>query len=173
MADELSTANTRAKEVKTSAANGETEEDAKATKVMTKHPVFCLPAADEADENRRGDVGAGFWSARVTRANRSLYKTLANEMVTQVADAGATVVCISATPPHDTLHTKYLCKLLRSRLPTLHIIVGLWDAEVDEAKLTRRRDQLAADGVVTTLDSALEQIRPLAVLELEAVHAAS
>ena len=51
----------------------------------------------------------------------------------------------------------------------MHIIGGLWDAEVDEAKLTRRRDQLAADGVVTTLTSALEQIRPLAVLELEAV----
>ena len=86
-------------------------------------------------------------------------------MVAQVAEAGSTTVCISATPPHDTLHTRYLCKLLRSRLPHLHIIVGLWDAEENEEKLARRRERLSADEVVTTLTDALEQIRPLAVLE--------
>ena len=170
LADELSTANTRAKEVKAKATNGESEEDAKATTVMTKHPVFCLPAADEADEIAAVML-AHVLECEGYKTESLSYKTLANEMVTQVSEAGATVVCISATPPHDTLHTKYLCKLLRSRLPTLHIIVGLWDAEVDEEKLTRRRDQLAADGVVTTLTSALEQIRPLAVLELEAAPA--
>ena len=79
-----------------------------------------------------------------------------------MSEAGATTVCISATPPHDTLHTRYLCKLLHSKLPNLHIIVGLWDADIDEARLNRRRDQLAADAVVITLAEALEKIRPLA-----------
>ena len=86
-------------------------------------------------------------------------------MVEQVAAAGCQTVCISATPPHDTLHTRYLCKLLRSRFPVLHIVVGLWDAEQSEDKLARRRERLTADKVVTTLQDALEQLRPLAVLE--------
>ena len=86
-------------------------------------------------------------------------------MVSQVSESGSAVVCISATPPHDDLHTRYLCKLLRSKFPKLYIVVGLWDAEMDEAKLTRRRERLAADKVVTTLVDALEYIRPLAVLD--------
>ena len=131
---------------------------------LAKYPVFCLPAADEADE-----IAAVMLSQLLEhegyKAESLSYKTLANEMVTQVAEAGSTTVCISATPPHDTLHTRYLCKLLRSRLPHLHIVVGLWDAEVDEERLARRRDRLSADAVVTTLTAALEQLRPLAVLE--------
>ncbi len=167
LADELSTANNDTKKEKAAkTGEGETVEDAKATVIMSKYPVFCLPAADEADEI------AALMLAHVLECEgyktESLsYKTLANEMVAQVAESGATTVCISATPPHDTLHTKYLCKLLRSRLPNLHVIVGLWDAEIDEAKLNRRREQLAVEKVVTTLTDALEQIRPLAVLEME------
>ena len=56
-------------------------------------------------------------------------------------------------------------KLLRAKFPKLNIVVGLWDVEADEAKLTRRRDRLAVDKVVTTLVEALEYIRPLAVLD--------
>ncbi len=131
---------------------------------LSKHPVFCLPAADEADE-----IVAVMLTQLLEqegyKAESVSFKTLANEMVEQVAAAGCQTVCISATPPHDTLHTRYLCKLLRSKFPALHIVVGLWDAEQDEDKLTRRRERLAADKVVTTLQDALEQIRPFAVLE--------
>ena len=126
--------------------------------------MFCLPAADEADEIVAVML-AQLLEHEGYKAESLSFKTLANEMVAQVAEAGSTTVCISATPPHDTLHTRYLCKLLRSRLPQLHIIVGLWDAEVDEERLARRRDRLSADAVVTTLAAALEQLRPLAVLE--------
>ena len=131
---------------------------------VSRHPVFCLPAADEADE-----IVAVMLTQLLEqegyKAESVSYKTLANEMVEQVAAAGGQTVCISATPPHDTLHTRYLCKLLRSKFPSLHIVVGLWDAEQDEEKLARRRDRLAADKVVTTLQDALEQIRPFAALD--------
>ncbi len=140
---------------------------AAAMSVLAKYPVFCLPAADEADEIAAVML-AQILESEGYKTESLSHKTLANEMVNQVAEANATTVCISATPPHDTLHTRYLCKLLRSRLPNLNIIVGLWDAEVDEEKLTRRRERLSADKVVTTLSAALEQIRPLAVLEPEA-----
>ncbi len=143
-----------------------------ATAALSKHPVFCLPAADEADEIVAVML-AQILEGEGYKTESLSFRTLANEMVTLVAEAGATTVCISATPPHDTLHTRYLCKLLRSRLPGLHIVVGLWDAEVDEAKLARRRERLSADKVVTTLTDALEQIRPFAVLEPETEAVAS
>ena len=135
---------------------------------LSKYPVLCLPAADEADEIAAVML-AQCLEKEGYKAESFSHKTLANEMVTQVAELNCQTVCISATPPHDTLHTRYLCKLLRSKFPHLHIVVGLWDAEQDEEKLTRRRERLAADKVVTTLADALEQIRPFAVLEADIV----
>ncbi len=132
--------------------------------ILSKYPVFCLPAVDEADEIVAVML-AHLLEREGYKAESLSHKTLANEMVAQVADSGSTVVCISATPPHDSLHTRYLCKLLRSKFPKLHIVVGLWDAEVDEAKLARRRERLAADKVVTTLADALEDVRPFASLD--------
>ncbi len=162
----------QAKEAEAKAAGENVETTSVAgTVALSKYPVFCLPAADEADEIVAVML-AQILEGEGYKTESLSFKTLANEMVTQVAEAGATTVCISATPPHDTLHTRYLCKLLRSRLPGLHIIVGLWDAEVDEGKLARRRERLSADKVVTTLTDALEQIRPFAVLEPEAATVA-
>ena len=136
---------------------------------VSKYPVFCLPAADEADEIV-AIMLAQCLEKEGYRAESFSYKTLANEMISQVAESNCQTVCISATPPHDTLHTRYLCKLLRQKFPHLHIVVGLWDAEQDEEKLARRRERLAADKVVTTLADALEQIRPFAVLEADIVQ---
>ena len=86
-------------------------------------------------------------------------------MVAQISEAGSTVVCISVTPPHDDLHVRYLCKLIRTRLPKIYIVVGMWEFEADEARLLRRRDKYKVDKVVTKLADALEFIHPLAVLD--------
>jgi predicted PurR-regulated permease PerM len=155
-----------AKSAKTSKANGAElgPPPPTATESLSKYPVFCLPAADEADEIV-AEMLTQLLEQEGYKAESVSFKTLANEMVEQVAAAGCQTVCISATPPHDTLHTRYLCKLLRTRFPSLHIVVGLWDAEQSEDKLARRRERLTADKVVTTLQDALEQIRPFAVLE--------
>lgn len=144
--------------------SGDAAEPVAAVAMLSKHPVFCLPAADEADEIVAVML-TQLLEQQGYKAESVSFKTLANEMVDQVSAAGCQTVCISATPPHDTLHTRYLCKLLRSRFPNLHIVVGLWDAEQDEDKLTRRRERLTADKVVTTLQDALDEIRPFAVLE--------
>ena len=132
--------------------------------VLSKHPVFCLPAADEADEVVALMVAHAL--EREGYKSESLsYKTLANEMVAQVTEAGGTVVCISVTPPHDDLHVRYLCKLIRARLPKISIVVGMWEFEADEAALLRRRERYKVDKVVTKLADALEYIHPLAVLD--------
>ena len=132
--------------------------------LLSKHPVFCLPAADEADEVVALMVAHAL--EREGYKSESLsYKTLANEMVSQISEAGSTVVCISVTPPHDDLHVRYLCKLIRARLPKIYIVVGMWEFEADEARLLRRREKYKVDKVVTKLADALEYIHPLAVLD--------
>ena len=75
-----------------------------------------------------------------------------------MVESGSAAVCISVVPPYDNLHTRYLCKLLRSRVPNLHILVGTWDGNTDEARLTKRKERYSADRVVTTLANALDEI---------------
>ena len=133
---------------------------------ISQHTVYCLPAADEADELVAAML-AQLLEQDGFKAESVSYKTLANEMVAMVAEAGSRTVCISVTPPHNTLHTRYLCKLLRTKFPDLHIVVGLWGAEHDEDSLNRRKERLTADKVVSKLSDALEEIRPFAALDAQ------
>lgn len=134
-----------------------------------RRTVYCLPAADEADEIA-ATMLAQMLEAEGYRAEAVSFKTLANEMVAMVAETGNRALCISATPPHNTLHTRYLCKVLRSKFPLLHIVVGLWDAEGAEEQLAKRKDRLAADKVVLTLSAAVEELRPFAGLDAPATE---
>jgi predicted PurR-regulated permease PerM len=141
------------------------EKMASSVSALSTSTVFCLPAAYEADEIV-GVMLAQLLEQEGCKAESLSCKTLANEMVEQVAEARCQIVCISATLPRDTVHSRYLCKLLRSKCPKLHIVVGLWDATQSEEQLTRRKERLPADKVVTTLVDALEEIRPFVGLEL-------
>lgn len=143
---------------------GEKAEDGK-----RHETVFCLPAADEADE-LAAVMLAQLLEKEGYRAESISFKMLANQMVEQVAEAGSQNVCISATPPHDTLHTRYLCKLLRTRFPRLNIVVGLWDSQLGETRLAQRQARLTADKVVTTLEAAMRELRPFAGLDRQAAE---
>ena len=135
---------------------------------LSKNTIFCLPASDEADEIVALML-AQLLEREGYKAEAISCKTLANEITEKVIESRSQAVCISATPPHDTQHTRYLCKLLRARLPELNIVAGLWDAEMGTDKLERRRERLAVDKIVTSLLDAMEQLRPLAVLDLRPV----
>ena len=139
--------------------------DVKKATAISKHPLFCLPAADEADE-LVAVMLAQLLEHEGYKAESLSYKTLANEMVAHVVESGSAAVCISVVPPYDNLHTRYLCKLLRSKVPNLHILVGTWDGNTDEARITKRKERYSADRVVTTLAAALDGIRPFAGLEV-------
>lgn len=120
--------------------------------------ILCLPARTEADgiaaimlaqvlETCGGDVQ----SVSVT--------SVAGDMVDLVEQCAAEVVCLSATPPAAVMHARYLCKRLRSRLPKLNLVVGLWGAESD---LEKARVRIGCNAVVVaTLADAQEQIHRL------------
>jgi hypothetical protein len=85
--------------------------------------------------------------------------SLAEEMVALVDQRKPDVVCISATPPAAVMHARHLCKHLRGRFPQAHLVVGLWDAQVD---LSKAKERIGCGAiVVTTLAEAQQQVHLL------------
>jgi predicted PurR-regulated permease PerM len=120
--------------------------------------VLCLPARTEADEI------TALMLAQVLETNGCVVQaisvtSLAGEMVDLVDQHTADVVCVSATPPAAVMHARYLCKRLRERLPTVKLVVGLWDAQGD---LSKAKERIGCDAiVVATLVDAQIQIQRL------------
>lgn len=89
--------------------------------------------------------------------------TLASELVDQLADSPAQVICISALGPAGIGQTRYLCKRIRQRYADLRILVGRWGYPDDSAKMTAGLEKRGASQVVTSLAGAvdaLERILP-------------
>jgi hypothetical protein len=122
--------------------------------------ILCLPARDEADEI------AGMMLAQLLATGQCLVQSLpfttsAGEVVDLVQRRTPDVVCISATPPAAVMHARHLCKHIRSRLPKVPVVVGLWDAEGDLSKAITRIGGGVTTHVAATLAGAQEQVRLL------------
>jgi predicted PurR-regulated permease PerM len=120
--------------------------------------ILCLPARTEADEI------TALMFAQVLETTGCLVQavpvtSLAGEVSDLVDRYTADVISISATPPAAVMHARYLCKRLRSHLPQVKLVVGLWDAQGD---LTKAKERIGCGAiVVATLTDAQEQIRLL------------
>ena len=86
--------------------------DVQKATAISKHPIYCLPAADEADEIV-AVMMAQLLEREGYKAESLSHKTLANEMVAHVAEAGSAAVCGGGggiggggrvVPPYDNLH---------------------------------------------------------------------
>ena len=77
--------------------------------------------------------------------------TTVSELVDLVERRKAAVVCISATPPAAVTYARHLCKQLRGRFPTVHLVVGLWNAQGDLSKAKVRIGGGDTTHVVATL----------------------
>ncbi len=120
--------------------------------------ILCLPARTAADE-----ITALMLAQIIERKDCLLQvvsiSTLAGQMEELVAQRTPDVICLSATPPAAVMHARYLCKRLRSRLPEVKLVVGLWDTRGD---LTKVRERIGCDAlVVATMADAQEQVRLL------------
>ena len=120
--------------------------------------VFCLPARDEADE-----VAARMFASVLRRAGypatASSAESLASEVLEQVEQAQAPIVCISALPPAAIADSRYLCKRLRTRCDKLKLLVGLWSATGDLDRARQRLTCSGSDTVVRSFREALNEIR--------------
>jgi hypothetical protein len=126
------------------------EEDT-ATVLPPKVHILGCPAHDEADEVAlqmlQHVLDPGRFEIEVTRAG-----LLAAEVLSLVEQSAPTLVCIGLVPLGGFAQTRYLCKRLRAKFPTLPIIVGCWSGTTDEAEpLARLRlDSLTQVGTILT-----------------------
>jgi len=125
-----------------------------------RHGILCLPAHDEAD------AIAGMMLADLLQSSGYVVKLVsvtpaASELVELVERSNVRVVCISATPPAAVIHARLLCKHLRRRFPELQLIVGMWNAQFDLSKASKRLGDGDAMHVVATLAEAQERVRLL------------
>ncbi len=118
--------------------------------------VLCIPARDQAD-----DVVAMLLSQLVERHGHrveSIPIGTTSEMLSQVADANPSIVCISALPPFALNHAGVLYRKLRARLPGVHIVICLWHFEGDLEKAAIRIKLAAGHGFFATLPQVLHHI---------------
>ncbi len=123
--------------------------------------VYCLPARADRDEL------AGTMLVQLARqegfgAQNAPAQLVAGELLGLAEKADVDVVCISVVAPSTVIHARYLCLKLRSVLPKLKIVIGLWGETEDLTEATKRLRESGADEVVTTLVDALVQIARLA-----------
>jgi len=118
--------------------------------------VCCLPARADRDEIA-GTMLVRLLEQQGFQAQNASAELAAGELVKMVGEADGDAVCISVVAPSTVIHARYLCGKLRSQLPNLKIVVGLWGATENITQAQRLRDS-GANKVVTTLNDAVLQL---------------
>jgi hypothetical protein len=122
--------------------------------------ALCIPARDEADEIA-GQMLVQLLNKRGLSAKSMDSEALASESLEQVGKDKPQVVCVTAVPPLGYLHTRYLCRRLRSEYPDLRL-VGAILTERDVEDIKKRQPSVTADDLASSLKQAVAQIVALA-----------
>ena len=120
--------------------------------------IACVPAAAGSDELIAIMIAqllrqAGY-RAREFKAGPQ------EEMTTAVSGNDYRIVCLSSISPLAVGQARSLCRRLKARVASLHVVMGLWNFQVDAAQ--QRLGPGCAGLLTTTLSEALRQIRQLA-----------
>ena len=153
----------KAKRTMVEAQEASTDEIAPAAAVAPQDiSVLCLlPARDEADEIA-GMMLMQLIEAQGVKVLALSMKALADEILAQVTEQAAGIICVSAFPPFIATRTRDLCKRLRSKFPKLSVVVGLWQTSSRTKKAQERLAAAGIDKFVTTLAEATEHVAHLA-----------
>jgi hypothetical protein len=139
------------------------EEDAAAA-LPPKVRILACPAHDEADEVTLQTV-QHVLDPRRFAVDFTKTTLLTAELISLVEQASPALVCIGLVPSGGFAQTRYLCKRLRARFPTLPIVVGCWGGSKDEAEhLTR----LQLDSIAHTSTTLLETRNQ--IMQLPQIH---
>jgi hypothetical protein len=83
---------------------------------------------------------------------------LTSDSLEDLTGGAIKVVCISVVPPTNLRRTRYLCKKLRSRFPTMKLVIGLWGGS-DILELARETlVECKPDSIACNFDEALSAI---------------
>jgi predicted PurR-regulated permease PerM len=139
------------------------EEDAAAA-LPPKVRILACPAHDEADavalQMLQHVLDPRRFAVECTKTT-----LLTAEVLSLVEQAAPALVCIGLVPPGGFAQTRYLCKRLRARFPTLPIVVGCWGGPKDEAEHLAR---LRLDSIAHTSTTLLETRNQ--IMQLPQIH---
>ena len=135
------------------------EEDAAAV-LPPKVRMLACPAHDEADAVALQMLQQVLDPMRFV-VERTRSTLLTAEVLSLVEQATPAIVCIGLVPPGGFAQTRYLCKRLRARFPTLPIVVGCWGGPKDEAEHLARLGLASIAHTSTTLLETRNQIMQL------------
>ncbi|HMO84305.1 MAG TPA: AI-2E family transporter [Lacipirellulaceae bacterium] len=131
--------------------------------------ALCIPLRDEADKTAALMLQK-LLGIHGVELRASAVGALTSELVESVESMEVDLVIVSVLPPLASRDSRLLCRKLRSRYPTLPIIVGYWDAQASPE--SRRLLSAKADGeIVTSLAEAVERSRAIASRKTKAVPA--
>jgi predicted PurR-regulated permease PerM len=116
--------------------------------------IVCLPAGDEADE-LAGLMFSHLLRAQGYQVDTASVEYLSGELLAEVEQMGAQIVCISALPPGALVAARYLCKRISLRWPKLPILVGLWNASENARHARGRLESCGEAKVVTSYGEAI------------------
>jgi predicted PurR-regulated permease PerM len=123
-----------------------------------KPPVVCFSASDQADE-----LAATMLAQLLERCDHNTLLlpsgSLSEEVLSRMAEAPETIVCISAIPPLAFAHARATCLRVRKHLAGNRIMIGLWGASDDPDELRDRFGAAKPEAVLTSLTGALAQVQ--------------
>jgi predicted PurR-regulated permease PerM len=131
------------------------------------HILGC-PAHDEADEVALRMLQQVL-DPRRFKVEVTKVALLAAEVLSLVEQNAPTLVCIGLVPTGGLAQTRYLCKRLRARFPTLSIVVGCWSGTQDEAEILARLRLDSLTQVGTTLTETCQQIMQVPPIQVPPV----
>jgi predicted PurR-regulated permease PerM len=134
----------------------------------SKIRILGCPAHDEADEVALRMLQQVL-DPRRFEVEVAKVALLAAEVVSLVEQNAPTLICIGLVPPGGFAQTRYLCKRLRARFPTLPIVVGCWSGTQDEAEILARLRLDSLTQVGTTLTKTCQQIMQVPSIQVPPV----
>jgi predicted PurR-regulated permease PerM len=123
--------------------------------------ILCLPAEDMADR-LAGRMLVQLLVARCHVATSEPVRVITQEAVDMVSRERADCVVISALAPGGATPAREGTHSLRSRLPEVDVIVGLWNARRTIAESRKRITRAGAHFVTTSLAECMEAVSRLA-----------
>jgi predicted PurR-regulated permease PerM len=122
--------------------------------------IACVPARSGPDE-----LVVVMLAQLLRHAGFSAHELKAGTMedtLAAISQHGYNIVCVSSLPPFAIGQTRALCKRLQAGIPSVKVIVGLWNLEGGVPGARERLGAGCLSVVTTTLTDALEQVRQVA-----------
>ncbi len=126
--------------------------------------AICFPANDEADQIAAAMLAQVLEEAGYPVVSFPVGASLRDLLA--VKPGAEDVIFTSAVPPYAFAHSNALYKHVRSRLPKVRVVVGIWGFAGDVEKAKARFERQRPETILTTIAAAAKY-----VAEIEAVHA--